>query len=285
MDKAVLDSQHSFFDRHPFPGLDFSHLKNVQQFIYTLEKNDLYRAIKKLLQPNKNLLDVGCGTGEFTTYLSIFNRVEVIGLDYSAETIQWANGVKENFGFDSNLSFLKADIFQISTNELGRFDYALAMGLFPSIPNESTAMQKIVDFVKPGGVVVFGFFDPIGRAYTRLKRWLLQSISSRFPDQEAICNNVLLTHLKDKNEVIWHLNQLTEEFLNYHSPMQARSMMQRCGLTITDCCPKLKSIGTSIPDELNIRDTYKFPFLQFFGRLSWLKPTINGYYVLVGRKA
>jgi len=284
LDKAVLDSQHSFFEQHPFPGLDFSDLKSPQQFIYTLEKNFLYKAIKKLLKPGQRLMDAGCGTGEFTTYLSLFSGAEVVGVDYSANTVQWANGVKERFSNHSKVSFVAADIFQLLPKDLGQFDFVLAMGLFPSIPNEKLAMKSLTGLVNPGGVVIFGFFDPVARAYIRLKRFLIQRVSRRFGSQKAICRDVLLRHVNDENEIIWHLNQLTEEFLNYHSPLRANSMMREAGLTVTDCYPRFKIKGEILPDALNIHEPYRFPTLQIFRQLNWLKSKTDGYFVLVGKK-
>ncbi len=280
----ILDSQHDFFSAHPFPGLDLQQLSSIQQFVYTLEKNELYRKIKKTLKSGNRLLDAACGTGEFTTYLSINSGAVVVGMDFSANTVKWANGVKERFGVGCELSFIEEDVFKCTPEKYGYFDHILAMGLFTSIPDEEKGMRQLCTILEPGGLVVFGFFDPVGRAYMRLKRWMLHSISSQFQDQDAICKKVLLEHIIEKNEIIWNINQLTENVLNYHKPSAAIAMMERCGLAVTDCFPKLKLFGNILPDELSAESSYKQPLLQFPGQLNWVKSGTEGYYVLVGKK-
>ena len=283
MDNKILESQRDFFDQHPFPGLNLDHIKTKQNFIYTVEKNELYRAISALLTSNKRLLDVGCGTGEFTTYLSLVSSAEVLGIDYSQASVLWAKKVKDAFG-GNILAFKEADVFELLPADFGFFDYVLAMGLFPSIPNELVGMKRIANIVKPGGVVIFGFFDPVGRIYTRFKRHLLHSITAGFKEQKAICEDIFFKDIKDQNEVIWHVNQLTEEFLNYHSPKSATLLMESCGITVTDCYPMLKSFGNILQDKLNTSGEYKYPSIEILGQLNWLRQKTDGYYVLVGRK-
>lgn len=280
----ILKKQSCFFDNHPFPGLKLDHIKTAQQFIYMLEKNELYRAIKRLVKSGDHVLDAGCGTGEFTTYLSMNSGAEVIGIDYSERTIEWANAVKEKINPNGNLFFKKADIFKLTSEDYGFFDFMLAMGLFPSIPNELTGMKKLAKVLRPGGIAIFGFFDPVGRAYIRFKRFLLQCITKNYQEQTQICKNIILKHINDINEIIWHINQLTEEFLNYHSPKEAALMMEKCGIEITDCFPRVKTFGSVIPIELNINGFYRIPLLQVLGQLNWLRSHTDGYYVLAGRK-
>lgn len=274
----------SYFDKHPFPGLSLGHITTIHEYIFMLEKNLLYRAIKSLVKSGDRLLDTGCGTGEFTTYLAIHSGAEVIGLDCSEETLEWAKGVKRRIYDKPELSFCHGDVFKVKPSDHGMFDIILAMGLFTSIPDEHTALRNLVKVLKPGGMVVFGFFDPVARVVMRVERMLLHTLYSDFAKREPICRKFLLKHLSNTNELIWHINQLTEEFLKYHSPRVAISMMEECGLTITDCYPRLKAFGEVIPEKLNVDGAYKVPAVQLFGQLNWLRSGTDGYYVLIARK-
>ena len=281
---TVSENQNRFFNEHPFPGLDLTHLISSQQFVYYVEKNSLYRAIKKIIKPGSKVLDAGCGTGEFTTYLAVDNSIEVFGIDYSLKTVEWANKVKARFWNEDNLSFFSKDIFGLSLSDYGKFDCILAMGLFPSIPNEQEGMRKLLSVLGSGGIVIFGFFDPIGRAYIRLLRKLIQSITNNFNSQEIICKSTLIKHLNNKNEEKWHINQLTEEYLNYHSPRMAVDMIEKCHISILDIYPKLKIFGDIFEGHLKINSLYSIPIHHLLCRIYWLLSNTDGYYVVIGMK-
>lgn len=284
MASLLIADPKTYFDKHPFPGLSLGRITTIHEFIFMIEKNLLYRSLKKLVKSGTRVLDTGCGTGEFTTYMAINSGAEVVGLDCSKETLEWARGVKLKIYDKPELSFRHGDVFKVTPSDHGMFDIILAMGLFTSIPNELAAMQNLVKVLKPGGMAVFGFFDPIARVVMRIERLLLHSLSSDFAKREPICRKVLLKQLSDNNELIWHINQLTEEFLEYHSPKVAASMMEKCGLAIRDCFPRLKALGDVIPERINVEGVYNMPAIQLFGQLNWLRSGTDGYYVLIACK-
>ncbi|MEO5335350.1 MAG: class I SAM-dependent methyltransferase [Magnetospirillum sp. WYHS-4] len=283
-DSDVHLSQREFFDKHPFPGLHLPEDVTRAQFINILEKNHLYRCIRGLLFPGCRLLDAGCGTGEFTAYLSMGTDAEVIGIDYSQATIAWARNLATKVPGLGRVDFREADVFALSNEYRGNFDVVLAMGLFPSIPREQEGLRNLVDTLKPGGIAIFGFFDPVGRAYLRLKRWLLQASARCFADQEAIVRKAMMAHVKDENLVRWQINQLTEEFLNFHSPRRAWSMMAEAGLSVTDCFPSCQALGGIYPEALEVKEAMAKPFPTLGGQMRWLMEGTDGYFVLAGRK-
>lgn len=278
----TLAGQQLYFDQHPFPGMDLENITDAG-FRFLIEKNELYCAIRNLVRPGFRILDAGCGTGEFTAYLACATPGEVVGIDFSPKTVAWAKGVGARFGLEGErLRFLEKDVFSLSEADYGLFDMVLAMGLFTSIPDEDKAMKRLFDVLKPGGVAVFGFFDPVGRVYMRVKRWMLHGAADTVADRERIAHSFLLSHIEDANEKKWLVNQLIENVLNYHPPQRAVSMMEECGLVVTDCFPRPNAYGNIIPDSIMTAERYGFPAVHFLARARWLFSGTGGYYVLVG---
>lgn len=275
----VLAEQQAYFSRHPFPGLPFDGV-GVKEFIFSLEKNELYKAISNIIKPEYKVIDAACGTGELTSFLALTSNAEVTGVDFSQSTLDWANNLKKQLGSPENLTFRHQDVFLLDPNEFGKFDLALAMGLWTSIPNEKQAMEKLVSVVKPGGKVVFGFFDPVGRLFMRLKRGLLQSAASGFDDRDFLARSTLLAQLEDQNEIKWHVNQLNENVLNYHTPQMALKMMQECGISISDCVPIMGKLGGRVQETIEIDREGYIPPYHFLGRL---RSKSDGYFVLTGQ--
>ncbi len=280
----ISKNQNEFFDRHPFPGMVLDDGIDPAHFAYTLEKNHTYRLIKKLLKPTDRLVDVGCGTGEFTNYLALYSGARVVGLDYSQPTLDWAKRIQNQLEI-KNAEFDLQDIFAPSDEYSGSFDIALAMGLFPSIPDQQVAMNNIVKMLKIGGTAIFGYFDPVGRLSVRMKRRLLQMISSDFSNQEKICRDVICRHMDNESEIKWIVNQLTEEFLVYHSPKKAIEMMHKSGLVVTDSFPSLSVFGGLDKSQLQTTDPLDAKlYKQFPIQMGWLFAGLSGYYVVVGRR-
>ena len=284
LDTQALEEQQSYFDEHPFPGMMFPNNVTKSLFSHIMEKNDLYKIIKQILKPEWRLLDAGCGTGEFTGYLSVDSNVEVIGIDFSRRTIEWAKNLQGSIPGMGNLLFTKEDVFNLNHDALGRFDVVLALGLFFSIPNQQIGLNRLADILKPGGIAIFGLFDPVARGYLRLKIWLLQGISGRFYNREKIAREVLLKDRTEDSEIKWYINQLTEKIFNFHSPEKAQSMMSEAGLTVTDCFPQMRLFGDMYPDTLELERSWSPPPIQFAAQIRWLLNNTHGYFVLTGKK-
>lgn len=274
----ILADQHDYFSEHPFPGLPFDGV-GVSEFMFTLEKNELYRAIAALVRPGFRVFDAACGTGEFTSYLALATEGEVLGFDYSQKTIDWAENLRSQLGSPDNLSFHHKDIFSLQESDFGLADVVLAMGLWTSIPSEQQAMKKLVHVLKPGGIAVFGFFDPVGRTFMCMKRGITQAAATSFEDRVSLVDATLLFDIDNPNERKWHINQLNENVLNYHTPSEGVAMMNACSLTVTDSFPQMGVLGSTIQKSINIQTPYRLPASTWIGRL---RSGADGYFVLIG---
>lgn len=106
-------------------------------------------------------LDIGCGNGRNTKYLSKcgFNAT---GIDISAESIEWA---KENTKCIDNLAFYSTSSFDFDCAD-GSFDLIIDSGCFHHIKphRREEYLTKIQSSLKPDGYFLMTCFTPEGGA-------------------------------------------------------------------------------------------------------------------------
>lgn len=111
-------------------------------------------SLPKILK-NKEVLEVGVGTGK--TLLSIIrqNPKSVTAIDFSEEVISSA---KKALASKWEVNFLKADITSITPNK--KFDVVVCYYILNNLTNSERkkAVSNVFSFLKPGGIVLFEDF-------------------------------------------------------------------------------------------------------------------------------
>ena len=116
----------------------------------------MFGEIKNLIEPNSNVIDVGCGTGRFS--FSIAEKVHrVIGVDLSSKNITTANKTLQK-NPNNKISFLHTSLAKlISQNH--HYDYAVMTYVIHEVnPEDRIAllneMKKIADKIIIGDYLV-----------------------------------------------------------------------------------------------------------------------------------
>lgn len=98
---------------------------------FKILSNDYY-----LLEKNKRILDVGCGSGAYTREISNLSYSNIIGVDYSEKAIQLAKSKNDDIQYI--LSALPYLPFKKNS-----FDIVVCIGIFQYIVNEFDAITDI----------------------------------------------------------------------------------------------------------------------------------------------
>jgi len=126
--------------------------KNLFQFnVVDMQQLDLL--IEKLqLNSNDIILDLGCGLGKITEYLTNRIDAEVTGIDFAEKSIQWA---KENTEGNGKLNFEVMDITELDFPS-NYFDAIIALDVLYWIDDLEPVVAKLKEILKPDGRM--GFF-------------------------------------------------------------------------------------------------------------------------------
>ncbi len=118
-------------------------------------QDKLFSEIKDLIEPNSKILDVGCGTGRFSFFIS--DKCDsVLGIDLSKCNIEKAN---KNLAQQPNLkiSFLHTNLFDLITKKI-HFDYAVMTYVIHEV-DENERATLLADLSKISDKIIIGDYS------------------------------------------------------------------------------------------------------------------------------
>ncbi|NJN91005.1 MAG: methyltransferase domain-containing protein [Leptolyngbyaceae cyanobacterium SL_5_14] len=145
------------------------------------------------LQPNDNIIDIGCGWGGMLIYAAEKYGVHGTGITLSHEQAKLAEEIIKQKGLSERLKILISDYREIQ----GQFDKLVSIGMFEHVgkTNFSTFMKKSADLLKPGGVGLLHTIGTIGEV--RNDPWIARYIfpGGYLPKLHELTQEMLKAHL------------------------------------------------------------------------------------------
>ncbi len=117
------------------------------------------------LKPGMKIVDVGCGTGDFTRYLAslIPGKCKIIGVDIRAANIRTAEKQTKKEGLAGKLNFRKGDAYNIPVED-GWADLVCCRTLLMHLTDPLKAVREMGRVARKGGTVAAferGRFDAV----------------------------------------------------------------------------------------------------------------------------
>jgi len=170
--KKVTD----FYKDSPFPNYKIE--DNKDTILTKGNKNILTSQFKKFIGYNKNVLEVGCGTGQISNYFSIGTNNNVVGLDPTIESLKLASNFAKNNNIQ-NVKFINADIFDDVLKD-NFFDFIWCSGVLHHTKNPYSAFQIITKSLKDEGYILIGLYNKIGRIRTIIRKFFYKILGENF---------------------------------------------------------------------------------------------------------
>jgi SAM-dependent methyltransferase len=164
---ARVDTVRRFYEQAPFPG--YAECHSLQALRTRAERNKFARLLDQAIPGNARILEVGCGTGQMTLYLSRADRL-VIGADLTRASLELAAAAAQRFNLERVL-FIETDLHRPGLRA-GSFDVVYSSGVLHHTPSPRTAFRCIAQLVRPGGIIVLGLYNAIARIPHRLRRMI-----------------------------------------------------------------------------------------------------------------
>lgn len=147
-------------DMQPTETLELS-----REFIFT---EDLLPLFSKYTGADKGgtLVDLGCGTGTFSRYLSkgMGGNGKVIGVDLDTTFLDFARGKAEEQGLSQILEFRKSNVYELPF-EAGSIDSITDHTLLINLDDPDRCIKEELRVLKDGGTIstatfIWGYFPP-----------------------------------------------------------------------------------------------------------------------------
>lgn len=138
-----------------------------------------------------SFLDNGCGGGNVSVMVGKMagEKGRIMAIDFDEEILGLAKNDAENEGL-RNISFRSLSAYELPFEN--EFDFAYARFLLSHLGNPFTALQKMVESVKPGGTIIVedvhfsGHFSyPVNEAFNQYVRWYTEVVKQKGADAET----------------------------------------------------------------------------------------------------
>ena len=122
--------------------------------------------------PGKTVLDVGCGTGEETLFLAQLGAEQVVGIDSSEGSIEYARQAARDAGID-NVEFRVDSVLDEQAMPVEAFDYVSSLGCIHHTPDTRRAFRHLARALRPGGHLCTFIYNAYGHFLYNLQCDLL----------------------------------------------------------------------------------------------------------------
>lgn len=138
------------------------HIRYVDRKLYFYEQSfTTQKYVIPFIQPflpiteNTTVLEIGCGEGgNLKPFLD--KGCLCKGIDINETQIENAKAFYEEHPQKHNIEFIASDIYKIDRTDL-TFDLIMLRDVIEHIPRQEVFMQFVKKFLKPGGIIFFGF--------------------------------------------------------------------------------------------------------------------------------
>ena len=168
LNDQVVKKISKFYTSNPFPN----YKTNDDKISITQRGNNNFLAsqFKKFVGYNKKILEVGCGTGQLSSYFSIGNNNLIVAMDATLESLKVAEKFSKKNSI-KNIIFLNADIFDdVLQDEY--FDFIWCNGVLHHTKNPYEAFKIVTKSLKKNGYILVGLYNKFGRLRTLIRRFL-----------------------------------------------------------------------------------------------------------------
>lgn len=173
MTSEISKKVRTFYNKTPFPDYELDRFNDKNDL--DLSMYPFARIIDRSIPKDASIIDVGCGTGQLTAFLSL-RRKSVCGIDFSDSSLNKAKKLKKKLGLNS-LCLKKIDILDLEQiKTLPKFDYVLCLGVLHHTGNPHKAFENIVELLKPNGKIAIGLYHQLGRIPLKIRKILAKTI-------------------------------------------------------------------------------------------------------------
>ena len=225
--KKVTD----FYKKSPFPN--YKDTDNKSTILTKGNKNLLAAQFKKFIGYRKNVLEVGCGTGQLSIYFSIGSNNNIVGLDPTIDSLSLANNFAKKNEI-TNISFVNADIFDDVLKD-DFFDFIWCNGVLHHTKDPYVAFEILIKSLKKEGYVLIGLYNKIGRIRTIVRKHLYRVFGKRF----LMIADPTLKNFKDNQEQqnAWIRDQYMHPIESLHSLDEVQYWFKKNNISFISSIP------------------------------------------------
>jgi carbamoyltransferase len=266
----------AFYEEHPFPSYDG--LQDYGELVSRGTENPFMRRLLDAIGYNKLVMECGCGTGQWSHFLSLGNN-HVLGIDLSLSSLKLAVEHKLRNQVP-RAGFVQMNIFELGVKDES-FDVVISSGVLHHTKDARRAFASIVRKVKHGGIVVVGLYNRFARVPTAARGQLIGLLGSNI-------DHVVRKRIHDPRKAeIWIKDQYYNPHETWHSIDEVMGWFQENNVVYLSCEPPIIGTNAAGARGMFAPTDPRSKGARIATQLGWLGSIASegGLFVLAGRRA
>lgn len=241
------------YEKYPYPSRNINSKKALDNYSKWVLR--IFNG-KKDFWKNKNILELGCGTGELANAISLSGG-NIYAIDFSSSSIKKAKEIKNKF--KTNAKFEEKNILEFNSNK--KYDVVIALGSLHHTIDARKGFTIAIKHTKKEGIIIIGLYNKYSRFRHRVKRFILRILARNDFEKRIVLGEKLFGGLKSKSWLADKYGQVNE---SYHSINEIKKWFDEEGIEFITSKPK-----------------FKYPIID---EIKWLIKKENAFFVMVGKK-
>jgi 2-polyprenyl-3-methyl-5-hydroxy-6-metoxy-1,4-benzoquinol methylase len=241
------------YEKYPYPNRKLNDKKSISKYSFWVSK--IISKDKDFFK-EKNILELGCGTGELTNAIALSGG-NILGIDFSSSSIKKAKSTKKKF--KTKAEFKKANILSFNNNK--KYDIVIALGSLHHTIDAKKGFGVGVKHLKKNGIIIIGLYNKYSRFKHRLKRFILRILAGNDFEKRIILGEKLFGGLKSKS---WLADKYGQVHESYHEINEILKWFDEENIEFITSKPK-----------------FKYPIID---EIKWLLRKENAFFIMVGKK-
>ena len=225
--EKVLD----FYSGTPFPN--YNDFDSVASFIQKANAGVFAALLRQAVPMNGRVLEVGCGTAQLSNFLAATTMARIYAADLTPASLRLGIDFAQRQGIEG-IRFLQMNLFRPCIRPAS-MDIVISNGALHHTADTKKAFMSIAPLVKPGGHIIIGLYNKIGRLRTDLRRHLYKAFGERMLFMDPHLRN----DLAPEKRRAWIEDQYLHPSERKHSMSELLTWFHEAGFDFVSSIPQI----------------------------------------------
>lgn len=275
----VTETVRAFYSAAPFPGYPAN--ASLEWLRARAGRSRFARLLDEGIAPDARIVEVGCGTGQMSLFLSGRDRV-VVGADLTRPSLRLGATAARRFGI-GNVLFVETDLLRPGLREAA-FDVVYCSGVLHHTADPRGAFKHVARLARPGGMIVLGLYNCLGRIPNRLRRAAAKLSGGRWVPGDPVLND---RAAEPERREAWLRDQYDHPEEHSHSLGEVRGWFDENGVEYLRAYPSALLAREGEDDPLFVSQGDYWPLEAALAQFAWIwrLNAEGGLFVATGRRA
>lgn len=274
----VTEIVQQFYEENPFPNYDdFDSSESLRE---KASQGVFARLLDEQIPIGGKVLEVGCGTGQLTNFLGMCWNRQVFGSDLCLHSLRLGKEFRDRHNIQS-AGFLQMNLFRPAFQQKS-FDVVVSNGVLHHTADPLGGFRSIARLVKPGGYIIIGLYNTIGRLTTDFRRFLFRMTKDKLAFLDAHVRN---PNYNEARKRAWFFDQYKHPHESKHTYDEVIRWFEDDGFEFLSSIPKIDGPFAS-DEQLFEKHTKGTKFDRLLVQFEMLATggKDGALFVMIGRK-